>query len=142
MIRAGESPFLNVAPVRNPHKAIREAAKYIAKAASPKRGRLLRGERGEFTDPVLAARIEVALSGVRLLQCYGEWRGVEKETDLPDETPKQNACSTCGATGMWRPVRLFLDEWLARAPADWIPRFGREGPGGSEFRARNAGRRR
>jgi hypothetical protein len=125
MFRVGDSPMLNCEYVHKPAKAIRELAKYMMKAASPKKVRLLRGGRGEFIDPILAARAEVAFSGDRLFECLGTWRGADSDEDLPDCEP--TACERCGAH-VWRQEVVPLSELLKELPSDWIPRFGRAGP--------------
>ncbi len=126
MFRAGDSPFVNIKAVQRPAKAIREVAKYMMNAASPKNMRLLRGGRGEFIDPILAARAEVAFSGDRLFECLGAWRGADDEEDLPETAP--TSCPHCGACN-WRPALVRLGSLLNELPPDWIPRFGRAGPG-------------
>jgi hypothetical protein len=129
MLRVGDSPQLRIDHVRSPRKAISEIAKYMTKAASPKRLTLLRGGRGEFVDPVLAARAEVALAGSRLLECLGAWRraGVDGDGDEPEALPA--TCAHCGAApSVWINGVLELDTWLAQAGPDWRPRFARNGP--------------
>jgi hypothetical protein len=123
--RAGDSPMLNCKYVRQPSKAIRELAKYMMKAASPKNMGLLRGGRGEFIDPVLAARAEVAFSGDRLFECLGAWRGVDDDEDLPDAVTV--ACAHCGSRA-WLEQTGALRNLLPELSPGWIPRFGRAGP--------------
>lgn len=125
MFAAGDSPFVNCKYVRKPAKAIRELAKYVVKAASPKNPRLLRGGRGEFIDPVLAARTEVAFSGARLYETFGAWRGANDEKDLPEQAPRD--CPCCGASE-WTQETLTLRSLISMLPDDWTPRFGRAGP--------------
>ena len=89
MFHVGDSPMVNLRYVRKPAKGIRELAKYMTKAASPKKVRLLRGGCGEFVDPVLAARAEVAFSGDRLFECMGAWRGADDdEESVPDDASR------------------------------------------------------
>jgi hypothetical protein len=126
MFRAGDSPFVNTKSVQRPEKAIRELAKYMMKAASPKNIRLLRGGRGEFIDPILAARAEVAFSGDRLFECFGAWRGADDDDDLPDAPP--TSCAHCGSR-VWTTQTVRLGVLLKELPSDWVPRFGRAGPG-------------
>ena len=123
--RAGDSPFVNCAYVRKPAKAIRELAKYLVKSASPKNPRIFRGGRGEFIDPVLAARAEVAFSGDRLFEVFGSWRGTDEDKDLPEQAPR--TCAHCGAS-TWKHESVRVLVLLAELPHDWIPRFGRAGP--------------
>jgi hypothetical protein len=127
MFRAGSSPFVNCKYVPRPSKAIRELAKYMMKAASPKNVRILRGGRGEFVDPVLAARAEVALSGDRLFECLGAWRGADDDEDLPVAHPV--TCAHCGGRE-WTFEFVAVGCLLKELP-DWTPRFGRAGPVGS-----------
>jgi hypothetical protein len=129
MFRAGASPMVNCTYVRKPAKAIRELAKYMLKAASPKNPRILRGGRGEFIDPVLAARAEVAFSGDRLFESMGAWRGADEEKDLPEQAPR--TCAHCGAS-TWKRESVRVLVLLAELPPDWIPRFGRAGPQSKE----------
>jgi hypothetical protein len=123
--RAGDSPFVNCKYVQRPAKAIRELAKYMMKASSQRNVRLLRGGRGEFIDPILAARAEVAFSGDRLFECLGAWRGLDDDTDLPDASPV--ACAHCGSR-VWKHETAALFILLQELPLEWIPRFGRAGP--------------
>jgi hypothetical protein len=116
--------------VKKPHKAIREVAKYMVKAASPKKLRLLAGGVGEFIDPELAARAEVAFSGDRLVECLGAWRGAADER-AEAEAPAV-LCPHCGGT-TWHVEVLPLRAWLAAAGDDWRPSFARAGPDGKPF---------
>ena len=125
MFRAGDSPYVNCEYVSKPGKAIRELAKYMMKAASPKNPRIMRGGRGEFMHPVLAARAEVAFSGDRLFECLGAWRGADDDNDLPEQAPR--TCPHCGANA-WRCESAPLQTLLSELPDDWTPRFGRAGP--------------
>lgn len=125
MFQVGDSPFVNCAYVRKPGKAIRELAKYLVKAASPKNSRILRGGRGEWIHPVLAARAEVAFSGDRLFETMGTWRGADDDNDLPEKAPR--TCCHCGAS-TWRCETAPLQTLLSELPDDWVPHFGRAGP--------------
>jgi hypothetical protein len=125
MFRAGDSPFVNCQYIRQPSKAIRELAKYMMKAASPRNPRLLRGGRGEFIDPVLAARAEVAFSGTRLFECMGTWRGADDDHDPPERALR--TCPHCG-TSAWHVEMVPVQTLLSELPDDWVPRFGRAGP--------------
>src|SRR5205085_291117 len=83
-------------------KAINEMAKYVLKSTSPKRA--LRGDIGDYPDPALAARVEVAFAGRRLFQCYAGWRGLDDEgDDLPEEP---DSCDGCGTVGEWTRVQV------------------------------------
>jgi len=125
MFRAGNSPFVNVQHVKKPAKAIRELAKYLCKAASPKNPRVFRGGRGEFIDPVLAARAEVAFSGDRLFEVFGSWRGADEDEDLPEQALQ--TCAHCGAS-TWKHETVRVLVLLAELPNDFVPRLGRAGP--------------
>ena len=126
MFRAGDSPFVNCQSVKKPRKAINEMAKYMMKASSPKNLALLRGGRGEFIHPTLAARSEVAFSGDRLFECMGAWRGADDESDLPEKAPR--TCAHCGSC-VWRLELMPLQTALLQLPDDWVARFGRAPPG-------------
>lgn len=130
---AGEG-YVDVRRVKgNPRKAVNEMAKYLLKSTSPKRA--LRGEIGEYPDPKLAARVEVAFAGARLFQCYGGWRGITDEGDeLPDEPP---SCDGCGLVDAWIRVTMTREEWLRIASGAWLPTFQRAGPP-AEVAARRA----
>jgi hypothetical protein len=125
MFKAGDSPFVNSRYVQKPAKAIRELAKYMLKAASPKRPQVFRGARGQFVHPVLAARAEVAFSGDRLFECFGTWRGANEDEDIPEQAP--HTCAHCGSS-RWAHESVRVVVLLAELPYDWIPRFGRAGP--------------
>jgi hypothetical protein len=129
MFQVGDSPVVDCRYIRQPGKAIREVAKYIVKAASPKHAHMIRGGLGVFTDPVLAARAEVAFAGNRLFECMGAWRGADDESDMPEQAPL--ACPRCGASS-WRNQIASLQTLLSALPDDWTPRFGRAGPQSKE----------
>jgi hypothetical protein len=127
-----DSPFVNVKRVKRTHAAVREVAKYIVKAASPKKSKTLAGERGEYLHPELAAKVEVALRNARLFDFFGAWRGVEVDEHAHDdeEQPAAERCAGCGKDHpRWRTVVLPRDKWLAIAAPDWKPRFTRSGTG-------------
>jgi hypothetical protein len=131
----GSHPHIDY--VRKPHKAIREVAKYMVKAASPKKMRILAGGVGEFVDPELAARAEVAFSGDRLVECLGAWRGAAEET-AEAEAPA-TPCPRCGACA-WRFEVLPLGAWVAHAGDDWRPSFARAGPDGKPLASKQKDR--
>ena len=124
--RTGGS-FVHIDYVRRPHKSIREVAKYMVKAASPKSVRLLRGGVGEFIDPELAARAEVAFSGDRLVECLGCWRRACADVKEADEAPPPTPCPQCGSF-LFTVEHAPIDHWLLTADDDWIPIFIRPGP--------------
>ena len=129
MLKVGDSPEVNVRYVKQPHKAILEIAKYVTKGASPARAELLAGKVGEFADPELAARVELAFAGNRLVECLGAWRGIDPEKDDDDsEHFVGEPCTRCGVVGDWRPVAMWVDEWLALVGTGWKMRIGRFGP--------------
>lgn len=126
MHRVGDSPMVNVQYVKEPKKAIREVAKYVTKASSPKRAELLGDEiGGTFLDPELAAKVEVAFAGQRLFQCYGPWREAEREDDVPEgqDEGKPLCCAECGLVDSWHPTRFELKRWKEVAGPGWRPRF-------------------
>jgi hypothetical protein len=140
MFKVGDSPMIDVQYVRRPEKGILELAKYVTKGASPAKADVLGGRPGGFMDPRLAVRVEIAFSGDRLIQCYGDWRKMDVDADEPDDDEcvedrelAHAACPHCGLVGDWRTVTLYTDEWLARYArlpdgSPWKPRIGRAGP--------------
>jgi hypothetical protein len=132
--------MIDVQYVRRPEKGILELAKYVTKGASPAKADVLGGRPGGFMDPRLAVRVEIAFSGDRLIQCYGDWRKMDVDADEPDDDEcvedrelAHAACPHCGLVGDWRTVTLYTDEWLARYArlpdgSPWKPRIGRAGP--------------
>jgi hypothetical protein len=128
MSRVGDSPFVDIQYVRNPRKGIVELAKYVTKGASPAKGRSLGGGLGEYLDPVLAARVEVAFSGERLVECYGAWRGIDPDDDEDDAPDVVDApCSQCGSFGPWSQVDV-APHLVARLGHDVRARVSRFGP--------------
>ena len=74
LLHVADSPQVRSDPMPDREAALREVAKYVTKGASPKRGG--GGDRlGSYTDPELAAKVEIALHGKRLTEVYGAWRG-------------------------------------------------------------------
>jgi hypothetical protein len=128
LMRLPDSPQINVRYVQNPAGAIREVAKYVTKGASPSNPRTLRGQPGEFTDPVLAARVEVAFSGRRHVECYGAWRGADSDEDEQEEF-EGAACVKCGLVGEWDFVHLQTSELVMALGAAFRPRLVRAGAG-------------
>lgn len=129
MLIVGDSPQIQVDYVRKPAHAITELAKYVTKGASPAKARSLTGLPAEFLDPVLAARVEVAFAGDRLVESYGAWRGVDPDADNdePQETFASHACQRCGTVGHWHLANVQrLD--LARLGPDFRAHVGRFGP--------------
>jgi hypothetical protein len=106
MLRVGDSPSINVRYVREPAKGIAELAKYVTKGASPVKTRSFGGAPGEYLDPLLAARVEVAFAGERLVDCYGAWRGIDPDDDDDAAELTEEPCSQCGATGRWSQVDI------------------------------------
>lgn len=133
MFQVGDSPVVNCKYVRNPAKGIREVVKYLGKAASPRNPRIIRGGVGDFINPVLAARAEVAFSGARLFECLGAWRGADVDEDAPEREP--HACPHCGGT-KWQRETVLFRSLLPALPYDWVPRFGRVGPQSKTKRTR------
>jgi hypothetical protein len=126
-----DSPFVNVKLVKKPETAVREVAKYIVKAASPKKCRTVAGMPGEYLNPELAAKVEIALSRARLFDFYGAWREVkiedrEQEPETAEAEPEQ--CAGCGVQHpRWQTVVMPRDRWLQIAADDWKPRLSRTG---------------
>lgn len=131
MFSVGDSPQIQVDYVSRPAKAINELAKYITKGSSPANVDVISGSPGTFVDPELAARVEVAFFGDRLIQCYGDWRkSVSVEEDSSDDqaggplegpAAAPEACPHCGACGRWEDVAMGVDEWIGRAGTRWKP---------------------
>jgi hypothetical protein len=124
-----DSPFVNVKHVKKPKTAVREVAKYIVKAASPKKCGTAAGLPGEYLHPELAAKVEVALRGMRLFDFFGAWRGVTVEPQQQEaaEAPAER-CVGCGQEHpRWRTVVMPRDQWLLIAAHDWTPRLSRSG---------------
>lgn len=132
MLKAGDSPFVNVEPITDPHSAVREVVKYIAKLASPKR---LAGDNtrpAEYIDPRLAAAIEVGFAGMRLVEVYGAWRGkkIGDDTNAAEDPVAESVaeqCPDCGAPGPHPRVPIEREAFIAIAPNDWRPQLTRRG---------------
>jgi hypothetical protein len=75
LLQVPDSPQVKSIRMPDLDEAVREVAKYIVKAASPKREGGKDGM-GSYTDPELAAKVEIALHGRRLTETLGAWRGV------------------------------------------------------------------
>lgn len=117
--------YVNFRRVRgNPRGAINEMTKYLLKSTSPKRS--LQGKVGDYPDPKLAARVEVAFASARLFQCYGGWRGLSDDGD--EEVIEPATCDGCGAVGEWTKVLMDREEWIVIAGGAWLPTFQRAGP--------------
>ncbi len=128
MWEVGNSPMVNVRYVRKPGKAICELAKYVTKGASPAKTKNLGGARGEYTDPILAARIEIAFSAHRAVECYGSWRGIAEDEEEEQETFEGEACTKCGLVGEWIPVSYEVTQWVRLFGDRWKPKMARAGP--------------
>jgi hypothetical protein len=131
MSRVGDSPFVDIKHIREPRKGILEVAKYVTKGASPVKGRALVGGMAEYLDPVLAARVEVAFAGDRLVECYGAWRGIDPDEDEDDKTAveKDLACRACGAVDLWSQVDISPRAITALGPVRArVSRFGPNPP--------------
>lgn len=99
-------------PIR---KGIKEVAKYVSKACSVLSTRWMAGERDgrkKVLHPVIAARWEIALLGVRTSRVYGALVGLMGDQEdegkaegssqkRPDEDAEV-ACECCGCVGDWR----------------------------------------
>ena len=136
--RVPSSPFVNVKYVRtgqrSRRKALREVCKYLVKAASPVRRNILEGGVGEFLDPRLAARVEVALFAQRLFERRGCFRGLGD--DDADDLIDGCKCPRCGAADQWSNIRMQVADFLSVAPCDWRPFVrGRPHPEGGHHRS-------
>jgi hypothetical protein len=134
LLKIPDSPFVDVQPVKKPKKAIAELAKYLTKSASPAKADVFAGSKvGTFIDPRLAARVELAFAGDRLIECYGDWRNIDVDADddhdAAEERDLSNAtCACCGRVGQWGLVRFDTADWLGVHGHQWKPRFGGAGP--------------
>jgi hypothetical protein len=89
-----DSPQLRIDALKQPEDAVPEVFKYMMKLASPRNDE----RAGYWMDPVLAARVEVALSGKRRSESYGAFRGVKLDEEPPEEQPTELRCEACGNT--------------------------------------------
>jgi hypothetical protein len=92
--KLSDSPQLRIDAVSKPEDAVPEVFKYMMKLAAPRNDE----RAGQWMDPVLAARVEVALSGKRRSESYGAFRGVKLEEEPPEEQPTELRCEACGNT--------------------------------------------
>jgi hypothetical protein len=126
--KAGDSPVLNIRYIRgNVSKALKEVVKYLTKGASPARRDVLRGSIAEYTDPKLAARVEVAFSGAHLLEKLGSFRGISDEDE--DEAPRTEGCRCpiCKADD-WSEMSGPLARVILILPFNWRPNFAKKVP--------------
>ena len=131
MFAVGDSPQVKIIPAKSPDKAINELAKYITKGVSPVHASVLQGRLSSFTHPELAARVEVAYFGDRLLQCYGDWRKrIDDSDDNADDedcdghdarSATRPACLHCGTCDHWGEQPMDINEWLPHASPQWRP---------------------
>ena len=139
MDQVGDSPLVNVRYCKQPHKAIVELAKYVTKGASPAKVSIVSGVAGAFMDPELAVRVEIAFSGDRMVQCYGQWLGITVDDDEDPQNEQSSAalhaaaCPHCGLVGEWHAANYYIDEWWERFADEikvsgWKPRIGGAGP--------------
>jgi hypothetical protein len=89
-----DSPQLRIDRVAKPEDAVPEVFKYMMKLASPRSDE----RAGYWMDPILAARVEVALSGKRRSESYGAFRGVKLDEEPPEEQATDLRCDACGNT--------------------------------------------
>lgn len=111
LLQVPDSPQVKSICMPNIDEAVREVAKYIVKAASPKRDGGKDGM-GSYTDPELAAKVEIALHGRRLTETLGAWRGVRPPRgQLPQSEPTCPCCESPEVTEILMPreqvVRLL-----------------------------------
>jgi hypothetical protein len=124
--KVGDSPMLNVRYIRgNVSKALKEVIKYLTKGASPARADILRGGRGQYTDPRLAARVEVAFSGSRLIERLGGFRRLSDED--PPVLDDECRCPKCACT-VWNEFMVPVARALEMVPIDWRPTFVKPKP--------------
>ncbi|MGB7769669.1 MAG: hypothetical protein WBN22_12565, partial [Verrucomicrobiia bacterium] len=131
--KAPGSTILNIQYVRtgkDRQGSIHELAKYLTKGASPAKLDNLRGATGEYLDPILAARVEFALSGKRLFEAQGCFRGIPEDEPGDDVAGDSSYCPVCGEAGGWTTIDCALDDFLPVAPPDWTPVFARKVPTG------------
>ena len=102
-----DSPQLVIEAITNPETAVPEVFKYMMKLASPRAGK----STGWWMDPVLAARVEVALSGKRRSESYGAFRGVKLDDEPPEEQPADVRCDACGNTERFGQAIMPRDVW-------------------------------
>jgi hypothetical protein len=129
--KAPLSTVLNIQYVRagrDRQRSIKELTKYITKSASPARLDILRGGAGEYLSPILAARVEFALSGKRLFEAQGCFRGIPEDEPGDDVPGDSSCCPICGDAGSWTTIDCSLDDFLPVAPPDWTPVFARKVP--------------
>lgn len=106
-----------------------EIVKYVCKGPSPLDEEAILGAPRERLNPVLAARLEMALFEVRTLERYGCFRGADKERKAPEDigeaeerellkelhehtNDKDTTCENCGTVGYWYSDRCTTREWL------------------------------
>lgn len=111
LLQVPDSPQVKSVRMPDIDQAVREVAKYIVKAASPKREGGKDGM-GSYTDPELAAKVEIALHGRRLTETLGVWRGVPPPRgQLPQSEPTCPCCESQEVTEILMPreqvVRLL-----------------------------------
>jgi hypothetical protein len=105
-----DSPQLRIDAIANPEDAVPEVFKYMMKLASPRSDERV----GQWMDPVLAARVEVALSGKRRSESYGAFRGVKLDAEPSEEEAAEVRCKSCGNTDRFSqalvPRRIWQQE--------------------------------
>ena len=123
--------------------AVGRAAKYMAKGTTgyvvqSNEGFLGMEEGAKTIHPVLAARWEIAVYGMRLTARYGLLRGVDfSEGDYSYTPPDDSkvACSKCGAQGRWetsyRKAEVFIQDMHADGKralegSGWVPWWRRK----------------
>jgi hypothetical protein len=99
--------------------AVGRVAKYMMKGTSTYGVQLDEGleageEPGWTMSPVLAARWESAIVGVKLSDKYGSFRGVKLKEDYKYEPPddKEVVCEKCKTMGQWETTYVNARNWL------------------------------
>jgi hypothetical protein len=109
--------------------AVKEMVSYLTQGNLPDGMDIARGEPGQYVDPKLAARIELAFSGHRAVEAFGAFRTL---SDDDDETRFQDAfgcCPRCGALNRRTQIEIPLGELVRDMRTDWSPAFARRFPG-------------
>lgn len=107
-----DSPQIRIDALAKPEDAVPEVFKYMMKLASPRNDE----RAGYWMDPVLAARVEVALSGKRRSESYGAFRGVKLDAEPPPEQPSELRCESCGNTERFGQCLVPRKTWHREQP--------------------------
>jgi hypothetical protein len=119
LLQVPDSPQVKSIRMPDVDEAVREVAKYIVKAASPKREGGKDGM-GSYTDPELAAKVEIALHRKRLTVTYGAWRGVKVPRGILPQA--ERTCPSCESKELTE-ILMPRDEVISLLPAGTPIRF-------------------